>query len=501
MLKLQNITKSFPGVKALENVSTEFDGGEIHALVGENGAGKSTLIKVITGLYKPDSGIIQYGNMIIDWASTKQAREFGIQAIYQEFVSFKNMSVAENIFVGNEKWEKSKIISHKKMYEEASKMLLRLGVGIDSRIAIKDLSVADQQIVEIAKALTQKVKLLVLDEPTAVLSGKETELLFGRLKMLKRDGVAIIYISHRIEEIFELCDKVTVLKDGKFIDCKKIEELNEDKLISMMIGRKIYEFYPEKVPQITRDEEILKVEKLSFEKILKDISFSLYKGEILAFGGLIGAGRTILAQCIFGAIPFTKGNIFIKGKKFCKITPSKAINLGVGYLTEDRKKYGLALHLDVKANITAPELKQITKFGLISEGKEKKIANDEIKKYNIASTADTKVINLSGGNQQKVMISRWARICRTILVLDEPTRGVDVGAKIEIYNIMRDLANRGIGIIMISSELQEIVGMADRVLVMKEGLITGELIDSEISEEKIISLATVKITSGPKKNK
>lgn len=491
MLALNHITKAFPGVIALDRVNFDVVKGEIHALVGENGAGKSTLTKIVTGIYKPDDGQIEYEQRPAQWHTPKEAKNRGIQAIYQEFVSFKNMSVAENIFIGQNEWMKKGFVSHKKAYSDASKLLSRLGVNIDPRLLIRDLSVADQQIVEIAKALVQKVKLLVLDEPTAVLSGREIDLLFERLRALKDDGVAIIYISHRLEEIFELCDRVTVLKDGKVVSTVKVTDINREELISMMIGRNIEEFYPLKHSDGNGKKEILHVDNLWVENKIKKANFSLYAGEILAIAGLIGAGRTILAQSIFGAVPFTEGSIKIEGKTFKRMKPSKAINLGIGFVTEDRKKYGLAMLLDVKANITAPALRDFSRMGILNNKDERATAILEIQKYKIAcNSPETEIRNLSGGNQQKVMISRWARTCKLFLILDEPTRGVDVGAKIEIYGIIRSLADSGVGILMISSELPEIIGMADRVLVMREGSITGELERGNITEENIMKLAT-----------
>lgn len=491
MLTLSNVSKSFPGVKALTGMQLDVRAGEIHALVGENGAGKSTLIRIIAGVHQPDEGQIEFDGEITHWATPSDAKNAGIHVIYQEFVLFPHMSVAENIFIGHERRNKLGFIDHKQTRTDAVELLARLGVDIDPEELVTQLSVADQQMVEIAKALVHKVKLLILDEPTAVISGKEVGLLFERLKALKEDGVCIIYISHRLEEIFEMCDRVTVLKDGQFVAMENVKDVTRDQLVSLMVGRDMSELFPPKATPEQIGEPVLMARNVSLEERVNDVSIELRAGEITALAGMVGAGRTELALAIFGGMKMTSGEIEIDGKIFKTMTPAVAIAEGIGLLTEDRKGQGLAMLLDVAENITAADIKSISKMGLLDHASEAAIAKDEIESYKIACWGPkTPVATMSGGNQQKVLVSRWARTCSKVLILDEPTRGVDIGAKAEIYRIMRELSERGIAVLMISSELPEVIGMADRVVVMRDGSITGELSGADITEEKIMHLAT-----------
>ncbi|MDZ4394792.1 sugar ABC transporter ATP-binding protein [Cypionkella sp.] len=490
MLTISNLSKSFPGVKALSGMTLDVRAGEIHALVGENGAGKSTLTKIIAGVFQPDEGSIEFDGEIAHWASPGQAKAAGIHVIYQEFVLFPHMSVAENIFIGHERRGLLGSVDHKQTFKDAQDLLHRLGVDIDPDRLVAELSVADQQMVEIAKAMVHKVKLLILDEPTAVISGKEVALLFQRLNALKADGVAIIYISHRLEEIFEITDRVTVMKDGQFVKSCDTKDVTRDQLVSLMVGRNMSELFPPKV-SAGQGEIVLEARGVFVKGRVLNASLALRAGEVTALAGMVGAGRTELALAIFGGLPMAAGEVVIGGKTFRHITPAQAIAEGVGLLTEDRKGQGLAMLLDIAANISAADLSAVSRWGMLDHRRENAIAREEIASYQIACRGpQNPVMTMSGGNQQKVLVSRWARTCRRVLILDEPTRGVDVGAKAEIYRIMRELAAKGIAVLMISSELPEVTGMADRVVVMREGVITGELSGVDVTEERIMQLAT-----------
>ncbi len=491
MLTLSNVSKSFPGVKALSGMQLDVRAGEIHALVGENGAGKSTLTKIIAGVYEPDDGQIEFDGEITHWATPGAAKAAGIHVIYQEFVLFPHMTVAENIFIGHERHNAFGLVDHAQTRRDAVELLHRLGVDIDPDRRVVELSVADQQMVEIAKAMVHKVKLLILDEPTAVISGKEVDLLFQRLLALKADGVAIIYISHRLEEIFQICDRVTVLKDGQFVASHSTTEVDRDGLVSLMVGRDMHELFPPKADPAKIGDVVLEARHVSAAGRVNGASITLRAGEVTALAGMVGSGRTELALAIFGGLEMTGGEVVIGGKTFRQMTPALAIKQGIGLLTEDRKGQGLAMLLDVASNITAANLDEISRWGMLDRGQEDAIARGEIASYQIACRGpQNAVVTMSGGNQQKVLVSRWARTCRKVLILDEPTRGVDVGAKAEIYRIMRDMAAKGIAVLMISSELPEVVGMADRVVVMREGGVGGELTGAEITEQKIMRVVT-----------
>jgi ribose transport system ATP-binding protein len=491
MLTLREISKAFPGVNALDHVSLEIKPKEIHAIVGENGAGKSTLVKIVAGVLARDSGEMIFDGKPVKWSSPGDAKRAGIHVVYQEFALFSHLSVAENIFIDDLPRRKFGIVNHAAAQREARDLLSRLGLEIDPRAPVRSLSVADQQMVEIARALVHNAKLLILDEPTAVISGRETTLLFERLRSLREAGVSIVFISHRLEEVFELCDRVTVLKDGKLAGSADVGTVTRESLISMMVGRDLGELFPPKRADAGPSRVILRTKDLSVDDRVHDVSMELRAGEITALAGMVGSGRSELALGIFGALPLTGGAVEIEDRPFLRITPARAADLGIGLVPEDRKGMGLALLLDVAANITAPSLREVTRRGLIDRRREREIAEREIERYRIACRGPgTPVITMSGGNQQKVLVARWARRCKLLLILDEPTRGVDVGAKAEIYRLMRDLADSGIAILMISSELTEVIGMADRVLVMREGRKTGELTGAGIDEESIMHLAT-----------
>ena len=490
MLRLNGISKAFPGVQALRDVSLDVRRGEIHGLLGENGAGKSTLIKIVAGAYAPDQGEISFDGAPVRRSSPREAKRHGVHVVHQEFVLFPQLSVAENIFVGHERRNRIGFVDHTRTRREAGEWLERLGISLDPRAKVGSLSVADQQMVEIARAMVHQVKLLVLDEPTAVSAGREVTLLFERWRRLRDGGVSVIFISHRLEEVFAICDRVTVLKDGELVGTHDVAGVTRERLVSMMVGRELGDLFPPKRVAGPR-RPVLRTEALSVGDRVRDISIELRSGEIVALAGMVGAGRSELALGLFGALPITKGAIHLEGRRFTSMSPTKAIKLGMGLVTEDRKSQGLAMLLDLAANITGPALEDVTKHLLIDPRLETAIARQQIERYRIACRGPhTPVATMSGGNQQKVIVARWARICRTVLILDEPTRGVDVGAKAEIYRIMRELSDQGLAILMISSELTEVVGMADRVIVMREGRLAGELQGEDATEESIMHLAT-----------
>jgi len=490
LIRMENISKEFPGVKALKNVNFEIKKGEVHALVGENGAGKSTLIKILSGVYSKDSGKIYFDGREIEINSPKEAQQLGISVIHQELNLCLHLTVAQNIFLGRE-FVKNGVIDEKKQNEEAKKILEKLNVNIDPAEYVKNLSVSRQQMVEIAKAISMEAKVIIMDEPTSAISEKETEELFKVIGELKKQGKSIIYISHRLEELNRIVDRVTVLRDGEHIITANFRDLTIDDIIRYMVGRKLEEKYPR--VYVNRGKKILEVHGLSQGTRLKDISFDLYEGEILGFAGLVGAGRTEVARAIFGADKFDKGEILINGKKVEINSPIDAIKNGLAYVPEDRKLTGLALNLSVLANITLATMDNVVNMlSVINSVKERKIGEKIIRDLKIKTPSlFQRVQNLSGGNQQKVIVGRWLLREPQIYIFDEPTRGIDVGAKIEIYNILNNLKQEGKGIIVISSELPEIMGITDRVVVMCEGRITAILETSKTTQEEIMYYATL----------
>lgn len=491
MLSVHDISKVFPGVKALQGVSIEVRPGEIHGLAGENGAGKSTLTRVIAGVFPPSEGTMEFDGRIVAWASPREATAAGIHVIYQEFNLFPHLTVAENIYLGHERRNALGLIDRRRARRDANEILNRLGIAIDPDALVIELSVADQQMVEIARALVHDVKLIILDEPTAVISGREVDLLFERLHALKTSGVAIIYISHRLEEIFAHCDRVSVLKDGRHVATHAVADLDRDKLVSLMVGRDMRELFPPKRPARADAATVLEARDITVPGRVQGASLVLKAGTITGMAGMVGSGRTETALAIFGALPLGGGTLTLDGANFTSMTPARAIALGIGLVTEDRKGQGLAMLLDVAANVSASTIDQMSRVGLFDRAKENGIAEEAIRSYQIACRGPGQPVALmSGGNQQKVVVARWARTSRRVLMLDEPTRGVDVGAKMEIYRIMQSLADQGLAILMISSELPEIVGMSDRVVVMREGAVSGVLEGEAIDEAAIVTLAT-----------
>ncbi len=488
ILELKHITKLYPGVVALDDVSLGFARGEVHAIVGENGAGKSTFIKVITGAIQPTSGEVVFEGRAIEDNSPQKSMGLGITAIYQELNLLKHLSVAENIYY-NRYRKKHGMIDFRGMESDASKVIARLGVKIDPKVLVKELSVGYQQLVEIAKALSQDVKVMIMDEPSAALTNNELEYLFEIVRTLKKEGMAILYISHRMEEIFELCDKVSVFRDGHYIQTMDVKDTNQEELIRLMVNRELKDTFPEFISH--RGEKVLEVKHLSTE-LLRDVSFSAYRGERLGFAGLVGAGRTETARAVYGADRTLEGEIWIQGQRVKIQTPEDAIRHKIALIPEDRKQQGLFLNMSVKDNISFAYAPHLTNsLGIIKGKKEEEICRQQITKLTVKTPSDRQLVkNLSGGNQQKVILGKWLLMNCDILIFDEPTRGIDVGAKQEIYELINQLASQGKVVILISSELPELIGMSDRVIVMAEGRISGELEKEEINQEKILELAS-----------
>lgn len=488
-IEMSGIMKSFGGNTVLNNAGFQLKSGEVHALMGENGAGKSTLMKILTGVYTKDGGTILVDGREVEYKSAKEAENAGIVFIHQELNVLFDLTVEENMFLGKEIKNKFGVCKTKEMRAKVKEILDRLGVQISPTERMDRLSVGQQQMIEIAKALMVDAKVLIMDEPTAALTQRETEVLFEVIQSLREKGVSIVYISHRMEEIFELCDRITILRDGVYIGTENIAEITMNDVVKMMIGREIGERYPVRDCKIGKT--MFEVQNLTLENTFENISFSVKEGEILGVSGLMGAGRTEIMNSIFGSLPYTSGKILIDGKELKKISPSVAMKHGIGFITEDRKVEGLLLDKDIKTNIALANLSRISKNGVLQKKKEKELVQNGIKELNIKCFDANHICEkLSGGNQQKVVFAKWVYTNPKLLILDEPTRGVDIGAKKEIYQIMNDLAKKGVAIIMVSSELPEILGMSDRVLVIHEGKVGGILKKEEASEEKIMTLAT-----------
>ncbi|WBL14681.1 sugar ABC transporter ATP-binding protein [Sutcliffiella sp. NC1] len=490
VLEIQNITKEFPGVKALKGVSFDIRRGEVHALVGENGAGKSTLMKILSGVYAPTTGKIRLDGKEVTFTDPKQAQQLGVSIIHQEFSLIPYLSGVDNIFLGREK-KANGILDRRKMRKEAEEVLKRLDANIDLNKPVAHLSVANQQFIEIAKAIAIDTKVLIFDEPTASLTGKEIEKLFELIERLKADGVTIIYISHHLEEILKMCDRMTCLRDGEFVATKDVKDLTKQDIVKMMVGREIVNAFPEKPKRTGKEELRLEVKQLS-NKSVNDIQFSLGKGEIVGIAGLVGSGRTETVRALIGADPAKEKEVFIDGKKVSIKSPTDALDLGIALIPESRKTQGLVLNMSIKNNISIPILKDLGNFlGIINKKKENMVINQSIKDLLIKTPSGNQLVkNLSGGNQQKVVLAKWLNTDCKILIFDEPTRGIDIGAKEEIYKLMRNLADKGISIIMISSELPEILGMSDRVLVMHKGKMKAEIDGKEATSENVMYYAT-----------
>ena len=487
LLSMQDITKQYPGVLALDSVSIDLYEGETHALVGENGAGKSTFIKVLAGAIKPDAGKIVIGGKTYTEMSPVIAHSLGIEVIYQEFNLMPTLTVEENVFIGNIPNKKG-IINRKEMKRRTTEIFESMGVDIDPKTIVSELSMAYMQMVEIARALSKNVKILIMDEPTAPLTASEVEVLFQIMERLHKQGVTIIYISHRLNEIFRITDRLTIIRDGKKIGTYATKDMTRERLICGMVGREMSDTFPERNYPI--GETILSVDKLCGNGV-KDVTFDLHRGEILGFGGLVGAGRTEIMRVLFGADPKDSGKVKLKDKEINSQSPRESIEQGIVLIPEDRKRQGVILNLPIAENIILPNLKSISKLGLVGNKREKVMVDEQMEALKIAAPSAAQFVkNLSGGNQQKVVLAKWMACSSEVLIFDEPTRGIDVGAKQEIYKLMNALCERGAAIIMISSEMEELLGMSDRIVVLCEGKQMEILGKDKFSQEAVLALAS-----------
>lgn len=486
---MSGITKSFGANSVLRGVDFDIQAGEVHALMGENGAGKSTLMNILTGLHQADSGKIIIDGKERAFENPKEAEENGINFIHQEMNTWPEMTVLENLFIGRERKTAFGWIKTKEMETLAKEVFNQLGVQVDLNRNVGTLSVGQQQMIEIAKSLLTNAEIIIMDEPTAALTEREIDVLFAIIDKLKQQNVAIIYISHRMEEIFKISDRVTVMRDGVSVSTKRTNETNNDEVVRMMVGRDLEDYYPEKYSQI--GNTVFEVKNLSQEKVFKDISFQVRAGEIVGFSGLMGAGRTEVMRSIFGIDALDGGEIYLDGERITIKNPSDAIHQGIGFLTENRKEEGLILDYSIRENISLPSIDGFEKNMVIDTKAESDFSEMLMKRLSVkAQSQEDPLTSLSGGNQQKVVLAKWVGIGSKVLILDEPTRGVDVGAKREIYQLMNELADRGVAILMVSSDLPEILGVSDRVIVIHEGKLAGELDQKEATEEKIMKLAT-----------
>jgi len=497
ILELRHITKTFPGVRALDDVHFDLKPGEIHALIGENGAGKSTLIKVITGVYQPDAGQIFFDGSPVEIRSPSDSQRIGIAAIYQHVTCYPDLSVTENIFIGHEKIQPfTRKIDWKDLHGRAEELLSRLDADFDPRALMGNLSVAQQQIVEIAKALSSNARIIIMDEPTAPLTNRESEDLYRTTEGLRDKGVSIIFISHRMEDMYRLATRVTVFRDARYVGTWQLNEISREDVIMAMVGREITQFFPKR--KVSIGEEIFKVEGLSRTGYFKDVSFSLRKGEILAMTGLIGAGRTEVCEAIYGVTHPDSGRVVLDGEELHIENPAQAIEKGIGFLPEDRLRQGLVLDWELSKNVTLPTLKKFGTLGWLNTGKENMVTKELAEKLEVRATSVFDLAaTLSGGNQQKIIVAKILAAQMKIVILDEPTKGVDVGAKTAIFNIMNDLAEMGYGIIMVSSEMPEVLGMSDRIVVMREGRVAAIMDTASSSQEQILR-AAIPETAGTK---
>ena len=488
-IEMRGINKSFGSNQVLKDAGFLRKDGEVHALKGENGAGKSTLMKILTGVYTKDAGTIYVDGQEVSYKNPQEAEKAGIVFIYQELNVLFDLTVEENLFMGKEITKHFGICDKKAMRAKAQEIMDRMGVNIPIDAVMSDLSVGQQQMVEICKALMVDAKVLIMDEPTAALTQSETEVLFEVMSSLRSKGVSIVYISHRMEEIFELCDRITILRDGQYIDTKYIKDITMDDVVQMMIGREIGERFPSR--NVAIGGEVLRVEDLTHEKFFRDVNFSVRAGEVLGVSGLMGAGRTEIMQAIFGNLPGVTGKIFIEGQEISIRNPRQAIAAGIGFITEDRKTEGLLLEKSIAENIELANLGKVSKSSVLSAKKGTELVKRGISEFRIKCFGpEHECGNLSGGNQQKVVLAKWIYTDPKILILDEPTRGVDIGAKKEIYSVINELAAKGVAVIMVSSELPEVLGMSDRIMVVHEGKVTGIIDAATADQAKVMTLAT-----------
>lgn len=487
-LQLKGISKAFSGVQALKDVSFTIYGGQIQGLVGENGAGKSTIIKILAGFYKPDQGEIVVDNERVTFSSPRDSKNHGISVIHQELLLVPHLTVAENISLGNWPKNNKKLIAWKDMYNRADEALKMLGANIDPNAIVSTLSTGEQQLVEIARSLSTETRVLILDEPTASLSESETQRLLQIVKNLREKGLAIVYVSHRLEEVFELSDMITVFRDGKLVQSATQKEITPNNIVRLMVGRDVS---LERTRKPMLGKKVLEVRNLTRKGAVENVSFDVREGEILGLGGLVGAGRTEIFRCLFGVDPIDEGEILIDGKPVKIKNSQDAINHRIGFVTEDRKTQGLVLNASIKENASLSILNRIKKFGMVDKVREKEIVQNYKDQLRIkAPSIETAVISLSGGNQQKVVLARWLATNPKILLLDEPTRGVDVGARSEIQNMIEDLVAQGLAIIIISSDLMELLQLSDRIIVIREGKNVAELLGDKITKEEVIKYAT-----------
>lgn len=489
IVEMDHISKSFGGVKALDDVSFRLEAGEVLALLGENGAGKSTLVKVLSGVYEKDEGEIRVFGEPVEDMTPKKAQELGIAIIHQELNLCRHLSVAENIFLGHEA-TRSGVLNDREMNEEAGRLLQRLNIDLDPTTIVGSLGVSKQQMVEIAKALSTQAKILIMDEPTSALTSREIEDLFGIIRKLKQDGCGIVYISHRLEELQSIADRIIIMRDGKYITSMNYADTTMSEIISYMIGREIKEKFPR--VSCERGKKVLEVRNLNAGRMVRGVSLELYEGEIVGVAGLMGAGRTETTRAIFGADPKESGQIFVDGGEVTIGRPIDAIRAGIMLVPEDRRKDGLCVKLSVQHNIALPNLDLIcNRFGVVDRRRESELTAEAVRNLNIKlSGGSASASTLSGGNQQKVVVAKWLTRNARVVIFDEPTRGIDVAAKVEIYSIMNDLKKKGIGVLFVSSEMPEIIGISDRILVMCDGRITGELSEQEATQDRILELAT-----------
>ena len=488
-IEMRGINKAFGSNQVLKDAGFLLKDGEVHALMGENGAGKSTLMKILTGVYTKDAGTIYVDGQEVSYKNPQEAEKAGIVFIYQELNVLFDLTVEENLFMGKEITKHFGICDKKAMRAKAQEIMDRMGVNIPIDAVMSDLSVGQQQMVEICKALMVDAKVLIMDEPTAALTQSETEVLFEVMNSLRSKGVSIVYISHRMEEIFELCDRITILRDGQYIDTKYIKDITMDDVVQMMIGREIGERFPSR--NVAIGGEVLRVEDLTHEKFFRDVNFSVRAGEVLGVSGLMGAGRTEIMQAIFGNLPGVTGKIFIEGQEISIRNPRQAIAAGIGFITEDRKTEGLLLEKSIAENIELANLGKVSKSSVLSAKKGTELVKRGISEFRIKCFGpEHECGNLSGGNQQKVVLAKWIYTDPKILILDEPTRGVDIGAKKEIYSVINELAAKGVAVIMVSSELPEVLGMSDRIMVVHEGHVTGIIDGKTADQAKVMTLAT-----------
>ena len=487
LLEMRGITKHFPGVTALDGVDFELERGEVHVILGENGAGKSTLIKMLSGAYQPDEGEILFEGEPVRVPSAAVAQGLGISTIYQEFNLVPQLTVAENVFLGRQP-RRLGIVDRRRMREEARRLLERIKVRVDPDAPVSALGVAQRQMVEIAKALSLEARVLIMDEPTASLSGQEVQRLFEIVRGLKQEEVGVIFISHHLEEVTEIGDRVTVLRDGRLVG-QVPATTDHSELVRMMVGRSIEDQFPRRRPEI--GDVLLEVRDLSREGALEEVSLRVRAGEVVGIAGIVGAGRTELARAIFGVDPVDSGEVWVEGRRMERFDPREAKNRGIGFITEDRQRQGIVPPLSVAENLVLASLGKSTSLGLVNRGEQRSRAQKMIDELNIRTPGpEQEVRYLSGGNQQKTVIGKWLLADSRVLIMDEPTRGIDVGAKVEIYELMNELTEQGAGILMISSDLPEVLGMSDRILVMAGGRITGELSGEEATQERVMTLAT-----------